>query len=444
MTAPFKLFDGTEASPGMAFTLEPSTGLYREAAGIAGFSVLGTKKMSWGATNVNVAVNVPSGTFTIQTENLTWLFQGNTLSGSGITTPTIRNINSIFGEDSAGVLTISASLNAAANTGQVTIIGAGPEAGKIEVKSELAPANPGGVDISSNNAASVRIYTEGLEMLRCEGAGNRAIVMPQALLSVGVGLGGIGLGRVSTTALTGAMYEMHIAGVVARAWYLANDNITRFAVTNGSGVASATQLSVAEQGAFNVGYDLAMTGPAQLGLVGLQGQSPILSWFQNSVYQWGMGMAPNDANLYVGQANTTGFVDLVFAFDPSAARTFRPVTANGANLGTAGLPFSTVYASNPLTPSDARLKDDIVDLDYGLEQLLALRPITFRWKDRERLGHKPRMGFAAQDVLKALPLAVEVPEDADTPLAVCYTDLIAPLVAAVQSLHSRLAAVEAR
>ncbi len=41
MTAALKLFAGTQAAPGLTFALEPSTGIYRPAAGQIGMSILG-------------------------------------------------------------------------------------------------------------------------------------------------------------------------------------------------------------------------------------------------------------------------------------------------------------------------------------------------------------------------------------------------------------------
>jgi hypothetical protein len=63
MLAPFKIFDGTQAAPGLAFTLEPGTGLYRIGAGDVGLSITGTKVMEWtvGGVTVPVGINASLG-----------------------------------------------------------------------------------------------------------------------------------------------------------------------------------------------------------------------------------------------------------------------------------------------------------------------------------------------------------------------------------------------
>ncbi len=52
--------------------------------------------------------------------------------------------------------------------------------------------------------------------------------------------------------------------------------------------------------------------------------------------------------------------------------------------------------------SDLTLKEDIVDLPNVLEQVLALRPVTWSWKDKS-LGNTRKYGFIAQEVEKIMP-----------------------------------------
>jgi hypothetical protein len=46
------------------------------------------------------------------------------------------------------------------------------------------------------------------------------------------------------------MYEMHLPGVVARAWYLDSSGVTRLSVTNGGGTASTQLLVIDGSGNF--------------------------------------------------------------------------------------------------------------------------------------------------------------------------------------------------
>lgn len=87
--------------------------------------------------------------------------------------------------------------------------------------------------------------------------------------------------------------------------------------------------------------------------------------------------------------------------------------------------------SNHTNHSDERLKTNIQELPYGLEQILQLRPVSFDWKDSE----KSSFGFIAQEVQKIFPEIVS--EDEDGYLQIEYGLLTALLVKALQEVHSK-------
>ena len=102
--------------------------------------------------------------------------------------------------------------------------------------------------------------------------------------------------------------------------------------------------------------------------------------------------------------------------------------------------------------SDARLKRDVSTLSdsQGLESILKLRPVTFRWNDvGQDTALGPQIGFIAQEVQAIFPQVVSTSdssmdiklEDGTTrhvlnPKAVSYGYLAAPLVKAVQQLQA--------
>jgi hypothetical protein len=103
--------------------------------------------------------------------------------------------------------------------------------------------------------------------------------------------------------------------------------------------------------------------------------------------------------------------------------------------------------------SDARLKKDIKDASYRLEQLMRLRPVTYRWKDGD--DARLQTGFIAQEVQEIFPEFVT--KDATSGmLSVNYFGLETATIKAVQeqqktindqrqvirSFESRLAALE--
>jgi len=66
------------------------------------------------------------------------------------------------------------------------------------------------------------------------------------------------------------------------------------------------------------------------------------------------------------------------------------------------------------TFSDRRLKQDVVAYDRGLEDVLRLRPVRFRYRDDDRRGleaGREHVGFVAQEVRDVVPEAVTADPD---------------------------------
>ena len=90
--------------------------------------------------------------------------------------------------------------------------------------------------------------------------------------------------------------------------------------------------------------------------------------------------------------------------------------------------------------SDETLKTDLTPIQSGAEKVGSLRAVTGRYKtDAESMS---RSFLIAQDVQKVLPEAVST--DADGTLSLRYTEVIPLMVAAIQELTTRLAALEAK
>lgn len=73
--------------------------------------------------------------------------------------------------------------------------------------------------------------------------------------------------------------------------------------------------------------------------------------------------------------------------------------------GSAGLSSGTAW----INASDARLKDIHGDYEYGLDEVLKLKPVRFNYKKDNPLGlpsDHPMTGFIAQDVQKVIPDAI--------------------------------------
>jgi len=88
--------------------------------------------------------------------------------------------------------------------------------------------------------------------------------------------------------------------------------------------------------------------------------------------------------------------------------------------------------------SDARLKEHIVDLPYGLAELRLLRPRQFDYI----VGAKDQFGFVAQEVSPVLPQLIS--EETNGYLSMTTTNLIPILVRAIQELSAQVETLEAR
>ena len=88
--------------------------------------------------------------------------------------------------------------------------------------------------------------------------------------------------------------------------------------------------------------------------------------------------------------------------------------------------YGTLSAS-----SDRRLKENIVKTPYGLEEVLKLNPVTYRFKS----NGLNQIGFIAQEVLPLLPEVVTGTEgdiEKGETLGITYSSLIPVLTKAIQ------------
>jgi hypothetical protein len=102
----------------------------------------------------------------------------------------------------------------------------------------------------------------------------------------------------------------------------------------------------------------------------------------------------------------------------------------------------TVYATSTTITgiSDQRLKENIRDLDDGLEKVLSLKPRKFDWKEGKGADIKNARGFIAQEFEIVFPDMVEewkdpAPEGED-PYKAVNANLIPTLVKAIQELKA--------
>ncbi|WP_460220218.1 tail fiber domain-containing protein [Psychroserpens sp. MEBiC05023] len=91
-----------------------------------------------------------------------------------------------------------------------------------------------------------------------------------------------------------------------------------------------------------------------------------------------------------------------------------------------------VYINGSLAhSSDRRLKKDIKDLPYGLNEVLQLEPKAYFWKDKPE-QKQASLGLIAQDVEKVIANIVHTNNDDDKTLSLSYSELIPVLINAIK------------
>jgi len=129
----------------------------------------------------------------------------------------------------------------------------------------------------------------------------------------------------------------------------------------------------------------------------------------------------------------------VLAFSSSLV----PLVDGDDRLGGPNRRWQDVYAANGMIQtSDRRSKTNIVNLDYGLAEVLQMQPVSFNWRNKNNPDTK--LGLIAQDLQALIPEVVhshiweknEVTEilakkELDR-LGVYYSDLVPVLIKAIQ------------
>ena len=134
-----------------------------------------------------------------------------------------------------------------------------------------------------------------------------------------------------------------------------------------------------------------------------------------------------------GQINAASAGDFLNMYSTSGSAYRFYVT----NAGTINATSTSIQAI-----SDASLKENIRDLDKGLETINALQPRRFDWKNG---GGNDIMGFVAQEVESVLPELVHEYKytDEETKLALKMGDMVPSMVKAIQELSAQVTELKA-
>jgi hypothetical protein len=173
----------------------------------------------------------------------------------------------------------------------------------------------------------------------------------------------------------------------------------------------------------------------------------------------------SSGNLLVGTTNTSLTAGLGFKFiNGGASNSYMGIvsdqstnananyhlysTGAGAYRFYVGMGGTINATSTTITGiSDRRLKENIRDLDDGLEKVMALQPRKFDWKEGKGANIKNARGFIAQEFEQVFPDMIEewldpAPEG-EEPYKAVNANLIPTLVKAIQELKTEFDAYKA-
>jgi hypothetical protein len=107
-----------------------------------------------------------------------------------------------------------------------------------------------------------------------------------------------------------------------------------------------------------------------------------------------------------------------------------PSSDNNYLLGKSGARWSAVWSANgTIQTSDLRTKKNIVNMQYGLKEVMMMRPVTYEWLNET--NGKRKSGLVAQEVKRLVPEVVSGDETKET-LGMNYAELVPVLIKAIQ------------
>ena len=114
-----------------------------------------------------------------------------------------------------------------------------------------------------------------------------------------------------------------------------------------------------------------------------------------------------------------------------------PVSDNSYPLGSSSNRWSEVYATGGvITTSDIRQKEDIRELEYGLNEVMELNPVSFPWKNDAEGDRK--LGLIAQDVQDVVEEIVSVGDDEKQTMGLNYAELLPVLIKGMQEQQEEI------
>lgn len=125
------------------------------------------------------------------------------------------------------------------------------------------------------------------------------------------------------------------------------------------------------------------------------------------------------------------------------------------DIGNSGQAWDDVYANQLVTSSDKNLKNNIQQLNYGLDEIMKLQPVSYKYKNDPKV-EKTRMGLIAQNVKPVIDNAVveyDIDRDPETGeitrtknpyLGIDYVSLVPVLINGIQEQQNKIDKLESQ
>ena len=152
--------------------------------------------------------------------------------------------------------------------------------------------------------------------------------------------------------------------------------------------------------------------------------------------EFGNGFKPRNQYMYLNESH------------------LRPTSNGGINLGSGSYRWGQIYStSSSISTSDRKEKKDIIDCDLGLDFICKLNPVSFKWniERNKKADTKVHYGLIAQDVEEVILSegktldefgAVDKSEEEDASMGLSYSELIAPMIKALQEANEKIKILE--
>ncbi|HRG17477.1 MAG TPA: tail fiber domain-containing protein [Flavobacterium lutivivi] len=402
-----------------------ASGFISSALG-AGSTASGTQSTAFGTgTTASGSISTAFGAFTIASAPDSIAFGRSTIASGrnstafGVETNALGSYSTAFGR-----------LNTASSYGE-TVIGIGA--------TTYTPSTNGDTQFSTANATD-RLFVIGNAIdvnnngtIDTTERSDAMVVLKNGNIGIGnsTPLHKLDIKDNSTSTTVGQLYLeqegtgdalIHIGNTGARHFNLGLDtSADSFKIgtnaTTPTAVTTGTLMTIQATGEVGIGTatpaeKLHVSGPAGLTTVRIGNTSTggttsnvSLDFFRNTGVNTDWRIYNIGPNLTIGNSgDDLATVNDLYQF--LGAR-FMPMNDGTQSLGQAANRWNTVFATNgTISTSDRREKKEIQPLTYGLQQLMQLKPVSFRWNNNQIDNNSKHLGFIAQDLQEVIPEVV--------------------------------------